>query len=617
MARWYRPDVRLPVRIALLASLLALPNAAWAEPERWPSWPSEVDRAAWPLLDADAASHDRDRTTAVIRLQEFPTPLIEDALQIALDDPSVQVVREALRICYLRRASVCLPAATKRFRDEREPSLRAAALRVLATDPRGERLDLMLEALLDPSETVRAEAAQLAGWAPLRGEALERTRRALLAKLSDSASAVRDRAVTALGLQGPADGTLAIARLLEDPEPSVRASAATALGHLHDPRAEAALLRAIEGQNEGNVTRAMLTAYARIPGASVGQRLLGFLDDPPPGVGTLTVAEAIGDRPAPDPELIDGLVERLRDDALEEAARRALLFMGEDALPRLEAALARGLGPRLDAEVRRLVLAVSPLPSQDISPDLPDLSDRAAWVAALTIGPPVERMRHAAALGSQDPPWLVGLAHARIGRGSFETAQPFILALASMPRPVSFRDDTVLPWSRLAHWALDHGRSVDDRCVATLALGRAGGRRARAQARATLEALAGDPSAQLRTCVVWAARDLAPELTAQGVLDDDARPRAAAALLLGSGDRAAALQARRAHLGIVDPDPHVRAAALAAVTSGPPELVIEPLEASPWAEPALWMQPDGVWVPALGSRPGRWGLRLPVAQSQR
>lgn len=613
--------MRLAGRLTLLLSV-ALPLTAHAAPPRWPSWPSAVDRDAAALLDPEFSSHDRDRVAALIRLQRYPTALIEPALVMALtEDPSLQVVREALRICYLRRASVCLDPATALYRDGKNPTLQAPALRVIATDPGGKRLDILLEAMLDPSNTIRAEAAQLAGWAPVRGDALARTRRSLLSKLSDSASAVRQRAVTSLGLQGPGGGTLAIARLLEDPEPDVRSAAAVALGRLGDPKARAALERAIEGQNEGNVTRAMLGALARVPSEGVVDTLLAFLDAPPPGVGALTVAEAIGDRPNPEPALIDGLVDRLRDTGVEPAARRALLYLGEAAAPRLQEALERGLGPRLDIEVRRLLQASAPIDADaPASAVWPANDDEQAWADRLRIGPPLGRLQAAAALGRAHPPWLVDRAHARITRGPADAARAWVFALAAMPTRVSFRDDAVVPWARLSQWALDRTLSQTDRCGAALALGRARGKHAEAVAVSTFEALIAEDSARLRACTAWAARDVSTRHTAQLLLDTDPPARAAAAAALSLvEDAPPAWTQRRQHLAAVDPDANVRAAA-AESGEGDLEFVFEPIGPAPWGSPALWLRSESGAeagsAAVLGTRPGLWGIRRTLTTSR-
>lgn len=596
--------MRLAGRLLLL-SLLATPATASASVPRWPSWPSAVSRDAAPLLDPEHATHDRDRTAAVYRLQRYPTPLIEDALVETLSsDPSAQVVREALRVCYLRRAVACLEPAATLYKEERTDTLRAPALRVLALDPHGERLDLLLEAMLAPSDNLRAEAAQLAGWAPLQGDALARTRRALLAKLSDTSSAVRERAVTSLGLQGPGDGTLAIARLLEDAEPDVRAAAAVALGRLEDPKATAALRRALEGQNEGNVTRAMLTALARLPGDDVAQTLLDYLDAPPPGVGTLTVADAIGDRQHPEQRLLDGLIERLRAPALEQAAGRALLLLGDAAAPALQAALTRGLGPRLDSELRTLLSAARPIESQpptESDNPWPEGHALDAWQTRLDSGTPTDRLEAGAALGARAPAWLLPYVHGLLDRHPLEVVRPWLVAFASLPEPVAFRDDSLSPWGTLSAWALDTRRAGSDRCLAALALGRARGRQASRLAIATFDRLQVDPSAGLRACVAWASRTVSPSHTARGLLDPDPRARAAAAAA-SAAHPSASVQARRRHLAATDPDGHVRRACTSRTAGSALRFTFRRPAEAPWSRPALF---DDAHV-ILGTLPTPW-----------
>ncbi|MEM6295549.1 MAG: HEAT repeat domain-containing protein [Myxococcota bacterium] len=592
------------LRALTLALALVIPTAASTDEGRWPSWPTEVDRVAAPLVAVQRPAQDRERAAALVRLQRFPTALIEDHLLLALDDPALQVRREALRICYMRRVESCLEPATEQVRTGSAPSLRAAALRVIATDPRGERLDLLLQTMLDPSDALRAEAAQLAGWSAVTGEARVRTRRALLAKLSDTASVVRQRSVTALGLQGPGDGTLAIARLLEDPEPSVRAAAATALGHMRDPRASGALLRAIDGQNEGNVVRAMLTALARLPGDDVSAALLRYLDDPPVGVGSLSVAEAIGSRPTPEPALIDGLVARLREPALRAVGLRALMWIGQPAKPALQTALERGVEPELEREVQRLLdaLTVAPAAKPDVA--WPDLDDVGTWSTHLRSVDVVSQLEAASTLAADPPPWLVGQVHARLQRAlPMDGMRGWVAAMAALPMSVAFRGDTLAPWGRLAALATDVTLAEGDRCLATLALGRARGRRAEAFANAVLHDLAGDGSPRVRSCVALGARDLDPALAGLFLLDADPRPRAAAAHVLSDPDLSTALSRRRAVLRRLDPDPRVRAAASSAPGGPGLRLQAEPTARIAWRNPPLWLGDAGV---VLGTQGAVW-----------
>ncbi len=415
---------------------------------------------------------------------------------------------------------------------------------------------------------------------------------------------VRQRAVTALGLQGPGDGTLAIARLLEDPEPSVRAAAATALGHMRDPRASGALLRAIDGQNEGNVVRAMITALARLPGDDVSEALLRYLDDPPVGVGSLSVAEAIGSRPTPEPALVDGLVARLREPALRAVALRALMWIGAPAEVSLRAALERGVEPELEREVQRLLDALTMAPAAQPEVAWPDADDVDAWTTRLRSADVVTQLRAASALAADPPPWLVGQVHARLQRAlPMDGMRAWVAALAALPTAVSFRGDAITPWGRLAALASDETLSEGDRCLATLALGRAQGRRAAALSTATLHALAGDRSARVRSCVALAARDLDPGLTGLFLLDADPRARSAAARALPGAKASAAVVRHRALLAEHDPDPRVRAAAATTVTGTGLVLIAEPLARIPWATPQLWIEDAG---PVLGTQGAMW-----------
>ena len=155
-----------------VTALLALPaSVAHADRGRWPTWPTEVERVAAPLMAVDRPSHDRDRAAAIVRLEAFATPVIEQLVIDALKDPSTQVRREALRVCYMRRILGCIEPAGAIWAEGVEPTLRVAALRVLALDPTPKHLDLLLEALRAPGDGLRAQAAQAVGWAPLSGEA--------------------------------------------------------------------------------------------------------------------------------------------------------------------------------------------------------------------------------------------------------------------------------------------------------------------------------------------------------------------------------------------------------------------------------------------------------------
>ena len=67
-----------------MAALLSIPSAASAGEGRWPAWPTEIERIAAPLLSVERPSHDRDRAAAIVRLEEYATPVIEPLVIEAL-----------------------------------------------------------------------------------------------------------------------------------------------------------------------------------------------------------------------------------------------------------------------------------------------------------------------------------------------------------------------------------------------------------------------------------------------------------------------------------------------------------------------------------------------------
>nr|WP_276603316.1 HEAT repeat domain-containing protein [Nannocystis pusilla] len=255
----------------------------------------------------------------------------------------------------------------------------------------------------------------------------------LIAKLSDPAPEVRRAAAHGLGVLGPddprsgrSDGALPLTRLLVDPDPQVRQDTADALARLRDPRAAPALLRALQVGDETYVGRSLLHALAALPGPAaaagkpgdgpdgldVDAELLRLLDAPPRNLLPRHVAEAIARRRTPGAALAEGLVARLREDALRQTeahalrqpALDALLGLGESARPALTAALARGLEPPLEREVRRLLAALDPPRTAVVfAPPWPADAERDAWQRALAQPDPAGRLR-AGAASARGPP---------------------------------------------------------------------------------------------------------------------------------------------------------------------------------------------------------------------
>ncbi|MFY0531187.1 HEAT repeat domain-containing protein [Nannocystis pusilla] len=243
MRPYSRPFV---LAAAAVAALLATDAAA--EPaRRWPLWPTEVSRAAEPLVGAPESElrlvRDSRRVAAVRDLDVFATPLVAPILVAALEDRSSAVRREVLQACLERQLLACAPAARKIWQSELDdPALRVAALRVvvLAADP--DRLQLFLTALRDPDALIRAEAMRTFAAASWPKDQLAIVRTNLIAKLADPAPEVRRAAAHGLGVLGPddprsgrSDGALPLTRLLVDPDPQVRQDTADALARLRDP----------------------------------------------------------------------------------------------------------------------------------------------------------------------------------------------------------------------------------------------------------------------------------------------------------------------------------------------------------------------------------------------
>lgn len=604
---------------AVLALSLVTPGSTWAGP-RWPTWPTEVDRVAAPLSsDERGPGAERDRLGALSGLESFATPVIEAPVVAAIDDRSSAVRREALRICWLREMTACIPAASRIWGNGTDPTLRVAALRVLSLDPDPSRLALLLGALRDPSDELRAQTAQLLGWAPLDDHARTEVRNALLAKLSDSASGVRRRAVEALGLLGPGPGTLAIARLLDDPEPTVRSAAATALARIRDPRAAPALLRAIDAPNEAVVAQAILDALALVPGEDVPATLLRKLDDPPEGLTAYRVAEAIGLRPDPEPALIRGLIARLREPELRRPTLRALLLLGEPTQSALQEALARGLDPALELEVERLLTALD-LPERAARrvSSWPKPDDVQGWREALATGSESDRVEAARVLAERAPAWLGVVARRRIELADRpESFWPWLLAVALTSSPPDLGEPW-LPWAKLVGWALDVRLTRSERCAALAVLGRTPSTAA-ARVSDELQPLLSEPDAAVRACFALSAGTLPGDPAASSLLlaDRNAKVRAAAALSL-AGRTGSSARTRMQVMAVADPDARVRAAARHATAEGlaspgtPPTFVDAEPPPYGWSEPLQWIEVrterDRVFVPAVGSTRIRWAL---------
>ncbi|MEX1361800.1 MAG: HEAT repeat domain-containing protein, partial [Nannocystaceae bacterium] len=605
---------------------LAAPSAR-AEPTRWPTWPTEVRRTSAALMRdvrGKELGGERQRVAALQALDELATGAILGPLLHALDDASPQVRREALRMCFEREVTACIPGAANLWSGGGEPTVRIAALRVLSLDPEPSRAAILIEALRDPSEAIRTQAADFLGGAPMTPDVRRRARKALLAKLADVSVAVRRVAVLSLGLLGPGEGTLSIARLLDDPEPTVRAAAAEALGRFRDPIAAPALRRAITSPNEASVSAQIIAALALVPDPTVDADLLALLDDPPAGVREIQIGGAIGLRDDPSPQLVEGLVDRLDEPARQEAALQALLMLGEDAREPLEAALARGLAPSIEVEVERLLAALRPEEVPVAVPDpWPADDEPQAWRERLEGGDDLQRRRAAWALAQRDPGWRVPTALAVLARpGPVAGRRPWALTLAASPTPWS-ADVDAEPRARLEGWARDRGLASSDRCLALAALGARAPETNRRTGSPSWVDLREDPEARVRACAALALGRRGDAAALEGLLvDGRAHVRAAAALALAAVDGEQLGRSVRARLTLLaseDPDGSVRTAAALALeharagaSAEQPGMFIVRTEAFPWRAPPTQLEVElhgrRLWVPVQGRGPWRWAL---------
>lgn len=614
-----------------IAACLGLAWLGWSPStsaeDRWPSWPTALEHTIGQLLDEnDGSANERER--ALHELSNYATPLITDALVLALDDTSPEVRRQALQLCYRREIPACVPAATGLWSRGLEEGERLAVLRVLALDPTPDRLTILLSVLRDPSEELRAHAAYVLGSARLDTETRDEVRAALLAKLSDSASGVRRQAVESLGLLGPGEGTLAVARLLDDPEPSVQASAAIALGRLADPRAVPALTRAMQSQLEAKVLTSIVEAIASLKGPTVPTTLLAVLDAPPSSLSAMDVASAIGLRHEPEPELIDGLVARLSEPRLVDAALRSLLLIGDTARPHLESALAQGLEPRLEDSVRSLLAAMaerSNLGSESRGMP-PNRLDADAQLQTGSVG---RRFHAAVRLGESNPIWLGAVVADRIEQTpTLEEVEPWLVAILASKQELQPARGSWRVAMRLLGWAADPELEFAARALAVAMLMILPHASVRGDLLRELDALGSDREPLVRAHVAMVSAGLGPrgvDFTETFLLDVDPLVRTAAALALAGRESSSSARARLEQLAVDDPCPEVRAGARfgrdrAPASAHERSIAIVSTPRYSGSRPERYLPlvrgEERWWAPALTMGTARWAIVLGAADGE-
>ncbi|PRP98106.1 HEAT repeat domain-containing protein [Enhygromyxa salina] len=624
---------RLPALIIATLPALASEAAAADVPDgRYPVWPTEIDRIAQPLRDPTIMSESA-RIAALEELDAYASEVILPDLELALTDPSPEVRKIALQLCASRHLLACVDEAEQMW-ETGEGSVRLLALQLLSQDPTPAHLDLVYEAMRDPNDLIREQAIMLLVDAPLGPERAVEARRELVAQLGDISARVRRTAARSLGRMGPGEGALALVRLLDDIDADVATAAAVSLGQMADARTAPALRRTLDNPANPVFGSAAVTALARLPGREIDLQLLDLLDAPPRNIRRPDVAKAIGGRPDPDPELIAGLVDRMRDPELREPSTQALLWLGDRAVAQLASATERGLEPDIALEVQRLLAArrLEPTPRVATSGDspvvestpleLPAIDDRKAWFDRL--GDP-EAELIGAALAEAAPAWMGGALAWQLDRAaSAEQVRPWLMALALAPEPILDDPAHAVIWGRVAGWAHDRSNSGDSRCLATLGLGRAEGTRHAEPARVELRQLAAAHHADVRACAALALARFGEDPLLEALLADPSpRVRAATALSLRIIRRPAAVVRARLSLQ-ADRDSEMRARTSAALSlqSRDPEarfvlVRARPSSASGWAGSDLWERfvfgEVEVDVPMFGSGRGWAIVPLPGA----
>lgn len=574
-------------RIGWLIGVLGLivgPRAAHASPSRWPSWVSEVQQSAAPLHEMSPNLH--RRRVALTQLEQYPSELIEPFVVMAANSRYDELQRAAFSICLERELLSCIPAAQQTWQSTPSPG-HNVLLQLLALQPTEDRLSLLLDALQHTNADIRTSAARALGVARLLPQTRDRVANALVTKVADPSSIVRLRAVEALGLIGSQSGSLAVAQMLADPEPSVRAMAARSIGRRQDVAATPALIRALHAPNEPIVRNAIMESLAVLPGDLAIDTLLDAFDRPPAGMSTSVVASIVGTRPTPEPQLIEGLVARLRNPTVRHDAERTLLMFDTDARPALQALLATGPDPIVTHAIHQLLAASKPHTRHDPPPALFDETS----ADAVQRGTFEQRWQAAIALGQQAPPWLRDRVIDALERVPLPESLPWVVALmASTERLPDTRLDA---WARLAAHALDPTQDPGDRCLTTLALGR--GPKSMAL---ELQRLRTDNNATVRMC---AAAGLAERghVEPRWLVDPDPRIRWLGVTLLPiTSDGSLPIRM----LALTDPDPTVRNAASLRNDQPPASLRVLALANQPLANPgSITIRGDRIaWI--LGSR---------------
>jgi beta-lactamase regulating signal transducer with metallopeptidase domain len=138
---------------------------------------------------------------------------------------------------------------------------------------------------------------------------------ALIETLGDANAAVRLAAVSSLGSLGDPKAIAALVKALrEDSDARVREAAAEALGEIDDVRAVAPLLEALKAERASNVREQIVRALGEIDDPSAVQGISAVVKDSSVGVRRAAVS-ALGE--LDDPSAVPALLSMVKDDDVE------------------------------------------------------------------------------------------------------------------------------------------------------------------------------------------------------------------------------------------------------------------------------------------------------------
>ena len=320
--------MRFSLSLVLIAALGAVASPAGAFV--WPDVPERIERG---LASPDPAS----RRLAARELGSLgparATPLVTRAMGDADTDVRLAAAEAAIRLKLAATTDTVIG-----WLGERDAKLRAAACEVLRAVPSPKTVQPLARALGDADPTVRGACADALGAsgspeavAPLSG------------KLDDGTPTVRAQVARALAKLGDARAVVPLVGKVQDSVPEVRQAVVRALGDLGDLRATQALLLALRDGIPEVKTEA-LSALGRLRAPDAAPAIAPLALERNPGVrqGALVALGRIGT-----PEAVRALVKALgtQEDAMagleRTPVRDALVSAGPTAATELTALLDR------------------------------------------------------------------------------------------------------------------------------------------------------------------------------------------------------------------------------------------------------------------------------------